>query len=241
MFWHRPEPAVRTAAENHPRGGALSDFILGIQDGLVNVLGVVLGVAIASQDLRIILVGGLAATFAESISMGSVAYTSTMARRDHYASELERERQEMKELPEAERAEVREILERWGFSGEELQQMLERIVSKEKAWLEIMMAHELYLAPVANAQPLKSGVLVGLSSFLGSLIPLIPFLFTANVRTGIFWSVLVSAVALFAVGFLKGNLTTGHAGRSGAQMVAIGIASAMAGFLIGFLLSPPFR
>src|SRR6266699_2581821 len=119
--------------EQHAQPGALSDFILGAQDGLVNVLGVILGVAIASQDLRIIIAGGLAATFAESISMGAVAYTSTL------------ERREMKEIPDAERDEVREILERWGFNGEDLEEMLKRIVSNEKAWLEIMMAHELML------------------------------------------------------------------------------------------------
>src|SRR6266699_4497561 len=100
--------------EQHAQPGALSDFILGAQDGLVNVLGVILGVAIASQDLRIIIAGGLAATFAESISMGAVAYTSTLARRDHYNSERERELREMKEIPDAERDEVREILEQIG-------------------------------------------------------------------------------------------------------------------------------
>src|SRR5207247_2555027 len=94
-------------AEKHAQPSLLSDFILGSQDGLVNVLGVILGVAVASRNLvdpfAIILAGGLAATFAESISMGAVAYTSTIARRDHYAAEVEREREEMVQLPDLER------------------------------------------------------------------------------------------------------------------------------------------
>jgi hypothetical protein len=61
----------------HRQASALSDVILGGQDGLVNVLGVILGVAAATSDPRIVLVAGLAATFAESVSMGAVAYTST--------------------------------------------------------------------------------------------------------------------------------------------------------------------
>src|SRR6266545_4518699 len=81
---------------------------------------------------------------AGSISMGAVAYTSTLARRDHYLSEMEREKREMKEIPEAEKDEVREILERWGFEGGEKEMMVEKLTSKPKAWLEIMMAHELH-------------------------------------------------------------------------------------------------
>src|SRR5262245_18007619 len=133
------------ATEPHRRGGQLSDFILGIQDGLVNVLGVVLGVALASQDLRIILAGGLAATIAESISMGAVAYTSTIARRDHYASELHRERREVRDMPDAEREEVEEVVDRWGFKGEEKTKLVDLIVSRERSWVEFMMAHELNL------------------------------------------------------------------------------------------------
>ena len=58
----------------------LRDIILGGQDGVVNVLGIILGVAAASGDTRIVLVAGLAATFAESFSMAAVAYTSSVAR-----------------------------------------------------------------------------------------------------------------------------------------------------------------
>ncbi|MDP2994367.1 MAG: VIT1/CCC1 transporter family protein, partial [Anaerolineales bacterium] len=54
----------------HCRASGLSDIILGGQDGLVNVLGVILGVAAATSDPRIVMVAGLAATFAESVSMG---------------------------------------------------------------------------------------------------------------------------------------------------------------------------
>src|SRR3970282_2513958 len=85
LFWKREEEEA-ASDEAHAKPGLLSDFILGSQDGLVNVLGVILGVAIASRDIRVVLAGGLAATFAESISMGAVAYTSTLARRDHYQS-----------------------------------------------------------------------------------------------------------------------------------------------------------
>jgi VIT1/CCC1 family predicted Fe2+/Mn2+ transporter len=105
------------AMTKHRRTPALADFILGSQDGMVNVLGIVLGVAIASQDLRLIYVSGLAATFAESVSMAAVAYTSSLARRDRYLALLEMEKLSLKERPENEPQEVRKILKGWGLKG----------------------------------------------------------------------------------------------------------------------------
>ncbi len=235
-FWRKIEEDA--LAEKHARPGLLSDFILGSQDGLVNVLGVILGVAVASRDITIILAGGLAATFAESISMGAVAYTSTVARRDHYRSEVERERQEMRELPDLERQEVREILERWEFHGDELEEMLEKIISKPKAWLELMMAHELNLAPVEETQARRSALIVGFAAIVGSLIPLVPFFATgADILLGIAISLVVSAITLFVIGWYKASTTIGRPARSGLQMLLIGITSALAGFGIAFLVS----
>ncbi len=70
---------------HHNSGSAIiRDVILGGQDGLVNVLGIVLAVATATNSRYIILVSGLAATFAESISMAAVAYTSAKAGTEYY-------------------------------------------------------------------------------------------------------------------------------------------------------------
>src|SRR2546422_4677059 len=111
----------------HPKPTVLSDFILGSQDGIVNVLGIILGLSAATRDVRIILVATLAALGAESIAMGAVAYTSTRARRRLYLSQAVQERREMKEIPQTERDEVREILTGWGYQGADLEEIVERI------------------------------------------------------------------------------------------------------------------
>ncbi len=69
---------------SHNGSAIIRDVILGGQDGLVNVFGVVLAVAAATQSRYIILISGLAATFAESISMAAVAYTSGRAGEEYY-------------------------------------------------------------------------------------------------------------------------------------------------------------
>jgi len=84
--------AKKRLEHNHEKGKYnLREIILGGQDGLVNVLGVILAVAFATYDTRIILLAGIAATFAESVSMAAVAYTSTKAAREFYEGKRKKE------------------------------------------------------------------------------------------------------------------------------------------------------
>jgi VIT1/CCC1 family predicted Fe2+/Mn2+ transporter len=224
-------------AEQHGKN-SMSDVILGGQDGLVNVLGVLLGVAAASQNTRIVLAAGLAATFAESISMAAVAYTSTMASRDFYQKELEREKSEIMEFPEIEEEEVREIYRRKGFKGKILEEIVQVIISDEKIWLDTMMNEELQLSPIDKSKPLRAALIVGFAAIMGSLIPLLPFFFV-NISTGIYVSIGVSAVTLFIIGAVKARLTVGNLYKSGIQMAVIGTVSALAGYLVGMLFNAP--
>ena len=216
----------------------LSEVILGGQDGLVNVLGVLLGVAAASNDTRIVVAAGLAATFAESISMAAVAYTSNIASRDYYLSQLEKEKREIKEVPEIERKEIELIFREKGLQGDLLKKVTDVIVSDKKIWLETMMRDELKLQPISKGQPLWAALVVGLAAIVGSLIPLIPFIFT-SIAVGIYISVIISALTLFIIGAVKARLTIGGWVRSGVQMAIIGTVSALAGYFIGAIFSAP--
>src|SRR3989344_6840341 len=114
----------------------IRDFILGFQDGLVNTLGLVLGVATAVQSSNIVLISGLVTTFAESVSMAAVAYTSTKAAKEYYESELEREKKEIKEIPHMEVQEIKHIYHKKGFRGKQLMSIVKKITSNKKLWLE---------------------------------------------------------------------------------------------------------
>ena len=217
---------------------SLSDIILGGQDGLVNVLGVILGVAAASSDQRLVIAAGLAATFAESISMGAVAYTTTLADRDHYLSQIKREEREIRDMPEVERAEIEVIFRKWGFGGELLDRAVEQIMGDERAWVDVMMNNELKLTPVDSGSALRSAVIVGVAAVIGSLIPLVPFFFFSIVPS-IVVSIAVTALTLFGVGAYKAKTLVGNPVKSGIEMAVIGTISALAGYLIGALFSAP--
>jgi len=221
--------------ESHVSSFNLPDIILGGQDGIVNVLGVILGVAAATVSSKIVLVAGLAATFAESISMAAVAYTSKLAEADYYQSELEREEWEIKHVPAGEREEIKALYENYGFKGKVLDEIIERITSDDKIWLKVMMEQELKLQPVDRKQALPAALIVGLSALIGSFIPLTAFFFMP-VKQAIIVSLVISSLTLFFVGYYKAKQTIGRQLlKQGIEMTVIGMASAMVGYLVGSL------
>ena len=224
-------------AEKHSPTSFLSNFILGSQDGMVNVLGILLGLTAATSDVKLIFVAALAALGAESISMGAVAYTSTLAKRKQYLKEVERETQEMRDVPETEKQEVRDVFEEWGYGGAELEQLTQMIASKPKAWLEFMMSHELKLQEVEASEPRMNFLVVLTSTVVGSIIPLLPyFIVGSDVRMGAASSVAISGVCLFFIGLYEARTTVGSLWKSGLQMAVIGLAAGLAGFLIGHFI-----
>jgi VIT1/CCC1 family predicted Fe2+/Mn2+ transporter len=239
-----PSPApheleFHTHHDPHRQASTLSDVILGGQDGLVNVLGIALGVAAATQDTRIIVAAGMAATFAESVSMAAVAYTSRRADQDYYESERAREYRHLRLVPAVEREEIREIYAGKGFQGETLERIVATITADEDVWVGVMMAEEHQLTPVDKRRAAKAALIVGGAAVVGSLLPLAPFLLLP-VGLAMVASMVIAAASLFGIGAYKAARTVGQPGRSGLEMALIGTASALVGYVVGliFRVSP---
>lgn len=220
-------------------GSNFRDIILGGQDGVVNVLGVVLTVAAATNQIPIIIISGIAANIAESLSMAAVAYTSTKADRQYYQSQLETENREIKEVPNQEKKEIYDIYYSKGFRGNLLNQIVKKIISSKKLWIETMMTDELGLANRPPEHPAKAAFIVGVASLVGSTIPLLPFFFL-SVKAGIIVALIISTLALFATGALKAKFTIGSWLKNGFEMSAIGILTALVGYFVGTLLGKIF-
>ena len=218
--------------EPHKQGNKISDIILGGQDGLVSILGLMLGLAAATRSSKIIIAGGLATIFAETLSMAAVAYTSKMADRDHYAAERRQEIKEVKEVPEIERQEIVDIYAAKGFSGKLLDDIVNHITSDHELWIDTMMREELNLLPVIKKDVYKFALTVGVSTFTGAFLPLIPFFFL-SVHAALIAALIVSILALAGVGIYKANITLGKPVKSAIQMIIIGMGAAIAGYLIG--------
>ncbi|MFN7991671.1 MAG: VIT1/CCC1 transporter family protein [Candidatus Micrarchaeia archaeon] len=231
-------------AHNHDNNSAglgriFRNIILGGQDGVVNVLGIVLGVATATSSTSIVLLAGLAATFAESISMAAVAYTSTKAEIEHYESELKKQRAEIDETPRKAQDDMRTIFRAKGFSGDLLEQIVARISSNKKVWIQTMMREELRLEdPSEGMSAFMQGILVGFSAIVGSFIPITPFFFL-SVKDSVMPALVASLAILFIVGAYKSKLTSGKWLQGGLEMMLIGGAAAISGYLVGVFFQVP--
>jgi VIT1/CCC1 family predicted Fe2+/Mn2+ transporter len=221
--------------DRHGQAGRLSEVILGGQDGLVNTLGLVLGVAAASSDRIIILAAGLSATIAECISMGGVAYTSKLAEKDFYKSEYAREQRHIEKVPMIEQYEIRELFRRKGFEGELLNQIVETVTKDEKIWIDVMLKEEHGIQPVTRKEAAIQAVVVFFACLVGAIIPLIPFFITdLPTNIGIWVSLALSTVVLFSVGIYQSiKLKVGRPLLKGLELALIGVASALAGWGVG--------
>jgi len=228
----RKSPTI--GREKHSTNNSLRDVILGGQDGLVNMLGIALGVVAAGGSTHVLIITGLAAAITESISMGAVAYTSFGSDRDFYLAERSREQNEIETQPDDEREEVREIYASKGFKGQLLEDVVSTITSNRETWVSTMMNEELHLQPVAQMSLVQSAVVVTVATLIGHFIPIIPFMVVAR-TPAIALAIALSAVTLFAVGVYSAKTLVGDWRKSGLQMVAIGLGAAALGFLIGRL------
>lgn len=223
-------------SEEHASENWFYNVILGGQDGLVNVLGIVLGVAAADGSARIIIAASLAAAFAEAVSMAAVAYTSALSEKDHYDKEWGREEHEIDTVPEVETEEVRAVYRKKGFSGPLLEKIVAKLTSDRDIWLKTMMADELELKPINDQIILRQALIVGVAALLASFIPIWPFfLFPAG--QAMVLSLVISATALFLVGAYEAKTYVGNWWKKGIQMIVIGLGAALVGFLIGKLFA----
>src|SRR3989442_10622400 len=229
--------AVATSSrhrEHHRKTNSLRDVILGGQDGLVNILGIILGVIAGGGSNAVLLAAGFAAAITESISMGAVGYTSAVSQRDYYEAERQRELAEIETMPEAERQEIREIYVAKGFSGDLLERVVDTITANRDSWLATMMDEELHLQPVQTADIFRSAFVITIATLIGHLIPLLPFVWLAR-TPALVLAIVLSALVLFGVGVYSAVTLVGDWRKSGPKMVVIGLGAAGIGFLIGNL------
>jgi VIT1/CCC1 family predicted Fe2+/Mn2+ transporter len=219
----------------HKKRSSLRDVILGGQDGLVNVLGLSLGLFAAHATNRIILVAGLAAGFSEAISMGAVAYTSSLADRDFYLSVRAKEAKEIDDNPEKMKQYLTDMYRRKAFDEKNIPTMVADVTSSKEHWLDTIMNDDLQIQQVTTKGLTASSTVVAISALIGSIIPLLPFL-AFTLTPAMLVAVIVGACILFAVGAYKAISLVGVWWKSGLQMLLIGMVAAFAGFLIGIFL-----
>lgn len=234
----RPWRTVGRSGPHTHAGGKdwLRDVILGGQDGLVNILGIILGVIAGGGGQPVLLAAGFAAAMTESLSMGAVGYTSTSADRDYYTAQEKIAQSAVRHDPDSERDQLRELYRSKGFSGELLDQVVTTVTANPDNWVGTIMEEERHLQPVGHNDVTRSSVVITVATLIGHLIPLAPFLFLPTLPA-LALAISLSAAVLFGVGTYSAITRVGVWWKSGAKMILIGLGAAGVGFLIGRLFS----
>ena len=219
-------------------GSWFGDAIYGANDGLGAVFGIVSGVAGATTNSsHVVLLAGLAGAIASALSMGSGAYLATKSEGEIHQAELKRERREVEQYPEEEIEELELFYQLKGLSDEEAKMVVGRIATDHEKLVEALAQEELGLSEDRKPNPLLSAGSASVSTFLGAMIPVLPFFFLGGL-TAVLVAAAVSLIAHFAVGASK-TLVTGRSWvASGAEMTLVGAAEGVVTYMIGTLLSP---
>ena len=216
-------------------GGYLRSVVYGFNDGLTANFGLVAGVIGADVAPHIVLISGLAGAFADALSMGSSGFLAAKSEAEVQAHQIEMERHEMRLMPDLEEDELAVIYEAKGLTPERARETAKAMMKDPAQALDAMVREELNIHP-AELAPLKDGVVTGISTAIGALIPIVPF-FAMEFWPAMWTSLAISMLAHFGIGAARSLFTGRGIWASGRDMFLVGFGVAAVGYAIGELLT----
>ncbi|MBI2218863.1 MAG: VIT1/CCC1 transporter family protein [Candidatus Rokubacteria bacterium] len=227
---------LATEPERIERLGSIRELVFGAQDGLVSTFAVVAGLAAAGAHHLVVLLAGLVSAAAGVLSMSIGTFLSSRAQRQVYEAELARERREIRDHPGEEVAELVASLMSRGMSRADAVEVGRRVARHPDLLLATLGMFELGLAPQRLGTPVRDAFVMAGAFGGAALLPLLPFLMP-RVSLALGLAGLLTVLALFAVGVVKGRLAHVSPVRSGLEVVALGLGSGIVGYGLGRLAS----
>jgi VIT1/CCC1 family predicted Fe2+/Mn2+ transporter len=210
----------------------MRDFVFGFGDGVNTSLGIAAGVGGADASSDIIILAALVAMFTGAKAMAVQNYLAVKSHRELLKSEIDRENWEIENRPEDERKEIEDIYKAKGFTGKDLDMIVNKIISDKKVWLDTMLTEELNLNLDIAGHPLKSALIMFVSFLVGGILPIIPFFFSTGL-TPLLIAVGISLSASFIVGAVKSRMANTSLIKGGIEMAGLGTGIALIGYGIG--------
>jgi vacuolar iron transporter family protein len=214
----------------------LTDIVIGMSDGLTVPFALAAGLSSVVDKTSLILIAGIAEIAAGSIAMGLGGYLAGKTEIDHYNAELKREYNEVDNLPDVERQEVKEFFSSLGLSEEMQIKAVQEVTKDKDKWVGLMMKYELGLDKPDPKRASKSAFNIGASYVVGGLIPLSPYYFAADGITGLKISAVITLICLFVFGYFKSRLTGVNPLAGALRVMIIGALAASCAFGIARLI-----
>nr|WP_182380385.1 VIT family protein [Nocardioides sp. WS12] len=207
--------------------------VLGANDGIVSVAGIVLGVAGATTDRTAIVIAGIAGLVAGAMSMAAGEYVSVSTQRDSEEALLAKERRELREDPEDELAELAGIYVDKGLESDLALEVARQLTAKDA--LGAHAEAELGIDPDDLTSPWKAAVVSMVAFTLGALLPLLTILLvTADLRVAV--TVVAVVLALVLTGWLSARFGYGSPSRAVLRNVVGGLIAMAVTYGIGQLV-----
>ena len=158
------------------RSNWLRATVLGANDGIISISSLAIGVAAASTTREPILLATVAGLVAGALSMAAGEYVSVSSQTDIEKADIEREANELKEMPELEMQILAQIYEKRGLKKDTAAQ-----VAKELTETDALGTHirdELGINEISQANPIQAALASGASFTVGGILPLLVALFS---------------------------------------------------------------
>ncbi|NOT68758.1 MAG: hypothetical protein HOP04_10660 [Methylophilaceae bacterium] len=235
--YHPVPRSIKDIGASHrgtSNSGGLRAAVFGVNDGLVSIACLIMGVAGAASANSVILLTGVAGLLAGAFSMAAGEYISMRSQREMFEYQIGLEREELAQYPEEEADELALIYIARGMQEEEAQAMAQHMIADPELGLDTLAREELGL----NPDELGSPWLAAFSSFFafvaGGIIPMLPYLFT--IKHSLQVSVSLTGLALFGIGATLSLFTGRDALWGGLRMLVIGGSAGVLTYGIGNLL-----
>lgn len=225
---------------NHTRhrnvqGGASRAAVLGAGDGLITNVSLILGVAGASTAASPVRLAGVAGLLAGAFSMAAGELVSVRAQDELVQRELDVERQEIAEHPNAERRELAAMYTAQGVSPKDSETVASILSRYDQVAFDTHARLELGVDPQAAGSAVQASVASFLSFATGAFLPLIPWLFFGGTKA-VFISICIGAVTAAALGAAIGAFTGRGMFRTAMRQLVAAVVAAGITFGVGHLL-----
>lgn len=205
------------------------DIVLGLNDGLVSIFLLVVGVVGGGLDRRQVLLTAIAGAIAGAVSMAAGEYLATKSQDEVLDAEIQLEKTHIREFREVEVAQLEGFFTDMGVRPEQMDGVVAAFADNDTALLNAMAALEFGAVESERRSPIRAMLMSGGLFLLGSLPSVLPFVFANSAGQALAWATILSLAGLFCVGVIKAYVARTHWLRSGLEnLIVAGVGGAIA-------------
>ena len=206
--------------------------VLGANDGIISIAGVVIGVASATSNIWFILISALSAIFAGAFSMAGGEYVSVSTQKDTEEAAIAKEQALLDRSPEAARESLYQTFLSQGDCETAAEVKVNQAFSKNPIKVLVEEKYGVDLDEITN--PWHAAVSSFLSFSVGSLPPALAImLFSEPYRIPV--TVVVVALTLILTGYISAKLGKAPIKQAMLRNLTVGLLTMLVTFLVGHI------